>query len=221
MNRALLTAAATVAVSLGAAQPGHATLMLEISDGTTTQALSDLGNTGIITFDSAIGAFSTNVTTAISKPIIGSAQQPDLDLNSVDVTNRASNGGTLTIQVTDTDFLGGSGIATFLNTIGGTQSAGTLGVNTYLDCGNTPFGQGTLLTSQNFSTTPFSGGASTFVNGCNGSYSLTQVLTLTMPGGAHVSFDSDLALPEPATLALFGAGLIGIGISARRRRKAA
>ena len=66
---------------------------------------------------------------------------------------------------------------------------------------------------------PFSGGQNTFVNGCSGNYSLTQLVTLSLPGGGMFSGDSSLTVPEPSTLALFGVGLLGLGMAFRRKTK--
>jgi hypothetical protein len=192
--------------------------MLEVSDGTTTQTA--VGASGIATFFGAIGNFAANVTTGISKPLIGSVFEPILDLNSIDVTS-ANAGGTLTISLTDTDFIGAGGIIQALSTIGGTLASGSLKVDTFLDCGNKAFGETTHLTSQTLTGNPFSGSANTFVNGCQGNYSVTQVAVLTLPGGAIFSGDSMLAVPEPSTAAIFGIGLLGLGLALRRKTKAA
>jgi hypothetical protein len=218
MRRILGTAAASLALLFGLGQPSKASLMLEVSDGTTTQTA--VGASGIATFLGAIGNFAANVTTGISKPLIGSVFQPILDLNSIDVTS-ANAGGTLTISLTDTDFIGAGGIIQALSTIGGTLASGSLKVDTFLDCGNKAFGETTHLTSQTLTGNPFSGSANTFVNGCQGNYSVTQVAVLTLPGGAIFSGDSMLAVPEPSTAAIFGIGLLGLGLALRRKTKAA
>lgn len=217
MRRILGTAAASLALLLGLGQPSKASLMLELSDGTTTETA--VGVSGIATFFGAIGNFAANVTTGVSKPLIGSVFQPILDLNSIDVS--ANAGGKLTISLTDTDFIGAGGIIQALSTIGGTLASGSLKVDTFLDCGNNAFGETTHLTSQTLSGNPFSGSANAFVNGCQGNYSVTQVAVLTLPGGAIFSGDSMLAVPEPSTAAIFGIGLLGLGLALRRKTKAA
>lgn len=217
MSRIMVTAVASVALLLGFAQSSEATLMLSVTDGTTTETV--VGSSGAATFTSSIGTFAANVTTGISKPLIGSALLPILDLNSVDVTSQSGGGGQLSILLTDTDFIGLGGVIEALNTIGGTLSAGSFAVTTFLDCANTPFGQSTQLTSQSLSGNPLSGSASTFVNGCDGTYSLTQLAVLTMPGNAIFSGDSMLAVPEPSTIAIFGIGLLGLGLALRRKIK--
>jgi hypothetical protein len=203
VRKTLLTATASLALLAGLAQPSHASLILSISDGTTTQTVTDPSSTGMAMFNNALGIFTTNVATALSTPIIGSIFQPIIDLNSIDVANRSSSGGTLTITETDTGFFGVGGIARFLNSIGGTLNNGSMNINTYLGCGN----QTIHLTSQSFDSGAFSGSASTDVAACNGSYSLTQVETINLSAGGFYSGDSTLAVPEPSTLASFGAGL--------------
>src|SRR5579883_55785 len=214
MRRNLLGATAAVALAFAAVPSANAALMLQLSDGTTTQSATGAG--GAVTYFGAIGNFVFDVTTGLSKPLAGSATLPLLDLNSVDVT--ASAGGTLTIKVTDTDFIGSGGILQFLNTVGGTMNAGSLNFNTYMDCSNAAFGTATQLTSQAFNTGAFSGGQNTFVSGCSGNYSLTEIATLQLPGAALISFDGSVGVPEPATLALFGSSLLVVGAALRRRK---
>lgn len=216
MKNALCAATAAVALLVGASQPSHATLMLELSDGIhAPQFATDLDGDGAVTFSGAIGAFMFNVTTGISTPMIGTVSQPILDLNSVDVTS-GQGGGTLTLTLTDGGYSGSGGIVHFLDSVGGTLTGGgTYSVSSSMGCG----GQTTALTSQTFSGSSFSGGQDAYVNGCNGTYSLTQLAVLQLPGGAMFSGDASLAVPEPSTLALFGAGLLGLGIALRRKRQ--
>jgi len=209
MRKSLLTATASLALLMGLAQPSHASLMMSISDGSTTQTLNDIGATGVLSFNSALGIFTTNVVTALSYPLIGSLIQPVIDLNSIDVANRDSHGGTLTISETETGLTGKGGTDWFLNSIGGTlSSGGAMAINTYLDCGNSAFGTGTHLTSQSFGSGAFSGEASADASVCDGSYSLTQIETINLAAGGFYSGDSTLAVPEPSTLATFGAGVL-------------
>jgi hypothetical protein len=67
---------------------------------------------GVISYSGSVGAFSVNVTTGISKPLIGPER---LDLNSINVSGAA---GTINLAISDTDFLGTD--ASFLASYGGT-----------------------------------------------------------------------------------------------------
>src|SRR5581483_9758957 len=129
MKGKLLGAVAATALLFAGESSAHAALMLQLSDGSNTESATGAG--GAVTFAGAVGSFVFNITTGLSKPLIGTATLPLLDLNSVDVT--AATGGTLTIEVTDTDFVGSGGILQFLNNVGGTTTAGSLNFKTYMD----------------------------------------------------------------------------------------
>ena len=227
--RGWLPAVAVSSVALlGLAQPSQASLMLSLSDGASTQTLSDTANTGVLSFFGSIGSFALNFTSGSSKPATGSATDPQLDLISVNVT--AFSGGTLSIALSDVGFVGTSGLTSFMDAVSGFESAGALAVNTYMDCGNAAFAETTQLTAQSFNTATISGNASKTVNTCTGSYSLTQVALLSMPAFAVSGFTSNLSdppsgsgsVPEPATATLFAGALLGwLGFDWMRRRQRA
>ncbi len=222
MKNSLYASVAVAALAVGFAAPSHANLILKVSDGATTDTITDFTDTGAVTFSGALGAFSYNVVTGTSTPLIGTVTQPTLDLNAVDITSR-SGGGSLTFELTDTGYHSGPGVLQFLDSVGGTLSGSgsSYGVTTFMDCSNAAFGMGTKLTSQTFSGSAFSGSQNAYANACSGNYSLTQLATLTLPGGAIFSGDSNLSVPEPSTIALFGVGLLGLGFSLRRKGPAA
>jgi hypothetical protein len=221
MKSTFYAGVAAAALLVGFAAPSHASLILKVSDGITTDTITDLANSGAATFSGALGAFSFNVVTGTSAPLIGTLALPTLDLNSIDITPRNSSGGTLTFKLTDTDYIGGSGITHFFNAVGGTLSGlgSSYSVNTFMDCSNSAFGTGTALTSQSFTGSAFSGGKDAYVSSCSGNYSLTQLATLTLASGSIYSGDSSLAVPEPPAIALFGAGLLGLCFALRRKER--
>jgi hypothetical protein len=225
MKTTLCAGVAAAALLVGSAAPSRAMLMLQVSDGNPldTQTIKDLTDSGTVVFNSAMGAYSINFAVGTSTPAIGTPEQAVLDLNSMDITSRSGSGGSLNFALTDTDYVSSaSPITAFFNAVGGTLSGSgsSYSVKTYMDCGDAAFGTGTLLTSQSFSGPSFSGNASADAASCGHAYSLTQLISLQMPGGAQFSGDSSLAVPEPSTIALFGAGLVGLGFALRRKGRA-
>jgi len=221
MRNLLFAGVAAVALVTGFAAPSRADLILTIADGADVETIT--GSGGVASFSSlfppdALAGFSIVSAMGLSKPILGSSIFPALDLN-MDVVS--TSGGTPTFTLSDTDFTGGAGDIIFNNSVGGTfLRGGSLGVQSFMDCGNVENGQGTSLTSQTFSGSSFSGGKSADVGKCSGPYSLTEIATLTLPEESQFSGDASLAVPEPSTIALFGAGLFGLGYFLRRKKNA-
>ena len=182
---------------------------------------------GVVLFNGAIGNWIVNVVTTLTKPTVGSAQVPYLDLNSQNVST--GTGGTLTITFFDTDF-GPTSPSGMLASIGGTKpSSGTVSYNTFVDdanVGNTSGLGVTPLTSQSFGVpagTAYSGTAgANLPNDPMTTYALVQQVVITHGAGVqNTSFDASLTVPDGGTtVALLGFVLMGVEGLRRKLRLA-
>jgi len=240
----LLLAAAVAALGM-APPPARADLAIElISNGTDLiihdNLTGDINNTlGAINIQpgTVVGNYTITSAAATGFPFLGSPINPNIDLNSLDVTNTGAP-GTLTIRVSETGFTPSAGSMLFLGAIGGTQQTQTFAYSGFLDPTNTLFGTSSqigvaalIFTNPSpgaGSTSSFSGSISSTLNPTN-PYSLTEQVVITGTAqGEQVSYDANLigrpvvVTPLPAALPLFATGLAALGLLGwRRKRKAA
>ena len=227
--------AAIVLTTLISTSLAYATLALEFMQGGSTLVVLDNGagdtnpTIGMIGLSSGtvVGTYTIAAAGAIGFPLVGSPTAPVLDISSLDVTNSGSP-GTLRILVSQTDFAM-SGPVAFSGEIGGTMTTASLTYNAFFSQSNVLFAETTpiqSLSGLSFSTSPFAGTLSGTLNVAP-VFSLTEQIDVTGTGSAQlVSSDAQLTarpvVPEPPTVALLGAALIGIGgLAAWRRRRQA
>ncbi len=217
-NRLILLAAGACALVL-ATERTYALPSLTLFDGTTTITVLDGGlndsssQAGVVTYNGLIGVWDINVSTGLTKPTLGSATFPQLDLNSV---NHSTGAGTLMITFTETGF--NTGNMGFMAEIGGTQSGGIVSINS-----KTLQGTNLVASIGTLTATPFMGTSlGTFAASTN--YSLSDIITIVHTAAGTTSFDKSLnpiSVPDGGlTAMMLGLGFLGVE-GARRKFKTA
>ena len=205
---AIAIAVATCAVSLYATPTPY----LQIFDGTTTIKITDNGVgdqnplVGAVLWTGTIGVWDINVDQGLTKPILGSATQPHMDLS---FSAHSTAAGTLNLQWVDSGF---TFTGTAADAIGGT-AFGTvtdcIRVNNVVVMQQGPFGPGA------FSGTVFGGLSLT------PSSLLDLQVYINHSGSGLTTGDKDLTTPDSGSaVALLGIALAGIEVLRRKIRAA-
>ena len=229
---ALLLAIAVAASVIGRAD---AALTLTIDDGlgnslsladngvaVTAGTVSGTGDNfgaidGVLQFTGTVGAYDVVTQTAVS-----SSPSPFLNLvYSVRTLGPAS--GTLSIQLTDTDFVSGIGNFTFRSDVNNSSQGGTFTAMQMLDADNVAFGGVPEFTADHGAVLVNQSEAIVLGVALTGPFSLTEAITITHTGPGTTSGDItstvSTVVPTPAALPA-GLALMGLVAVHRRRRKA-
>jgi len=152
---------------------------------------------GSIVFLTNNGQFSVELILALTKPILGTDKEPQIDINVSALS--AGSPGVLEVIFTDDDFPNIFQNYFGLATIGGTTE-GSVNYETYWDPDNVQFAQQTLISQfLNLGFGPgiqgFNDQQSVVIEGINSPFSLTQVITINHDSaGQLTTLDANLQL---------------------------
>jgi hypothetical protein len=197
-----------------ATSPTWAAAMLTLDDGTNSVTVIDQSADDVNPIEGIVTAvwtspdtlWTSTVSIGTTYPADGSQMDPYMDLNAV-VTSPGA--GTLTITFEQDGFMAAMGKVN--SDVGGTLNQNASAMFMAMADGQMVSSIGPFM-----SAGAFMGSDSVdFVAGST-PYAMSLQAVITHDSSGTTSFDYQVEVPEPGTLALLGLGLIGFGLSRRR-----
>lgn len=220
----------SVALGMAAASISQAIPTIRISDGFTTLIVQDNSAAdgsaiaGFVQYIAPVGTFagwSVILSAGTTKPVIGSATSPELDLNW-SITRQGPTAGQLTVQFSENGF-NLAGPSSFVISSGGIlgTTANTALVRTYYAGNNTELSTTSLMTTHAFSGPGAFAASDLGAAPADPTVAFTLQLDLNQGAGQISSGDIHLYLnvPEGGSMVTFlGTALLALGALAARRK---
>lgn len=215
----LLVAAVTACANLAKAQSeltiydGINPLITVFDNGPGDQNAS----AGSIYVSTNVGVWNLNISSALTKPAIGSPLNPVMDIV---VQAVSSAGGTLRYAFSDNNFLFTPGTLNATLSGGLNYGATAVAYRVFGDPANVVGAQTVLVANAGTSPLPVIVTSSGVFN-LPEPYSLTQLVELTATGATSFNVDASFnvtSVPEPSCAALTVLALAAVGVARRRRQ---
>jgi hypothetical protein len=192
-------------------------ILVEDNDANDVNSLA-----GVVSFAGPVGDYLLTSSVGITKPTLGTANQPSIDLLSVQLSSSVAS-SVIEVAFSDTDFSTAGPSISLPSLIGGTTN-GTIRYQTFASLTNTAFATDILISDSGV----LGSGAFAFTDyatiALQGLYSLTTIVTVTH--GANLvnsSFNATVEISEPALISMTTlSGLLfiaGFGANRRQRRR--